>query len=651
MAPEMTDQCPGCGRSLSGEAVHGVCAACVAVSLEAELSTLLAPSRVEPPGDLPPEVPGYRMGEPLGVGAMGQVFAAERAADGVAAAVKVLAARWTADPVAAARFTAEAEALRQLRHEGIVRVFDTGETMDGRLFIAMELVDGCDLGRLLRAERMDPARVFDVFDKVCAALAHAHAQGIVHRDVKPSNILMGRDGTVKLADFGLARHLSDEHSAYGCGRLTLTREAFGTPYYIAPEVLRGGCEVTPAMDVYAAGVLLHHLLTGSPPVGHYTPLSVACGLPRRLDAVLTAALQAEPAARTASVTDLRQEVAAVAAAVRRGASRRTARVRAFTAAGLLAALAGAAWGGARWGGRQRGNTEPDPVFSDPAMADREQPWTNSLGMQFVPAGGEGLLFAVHETRRRDYEPFFHDDRAPVPEWRLAANRGGPRRQRVSVLTATGWEERGGTWREPGFPQQPDEPVTGITLTDAEAFCAWLTIRERREGRLRATHFYRLPTDEEWSRAAGLPEERGTTPRSRSERLTPPPPMLPGNVAGPEARGTGWPQAWTTFAERDEFARTAPAGSFPPQPNGLHDLSGNVSEWTTSVYARNLTAPGGLPLLTLRGPSWATGERDELRLDHRRAVRRARAAADTGFRCVLDLDGREDEREDVAEPGE
>jgi len=216
-------------------AIHGLCAPCLARNA----GDLLSLADAAPPDDLPPCVPGYELHKPLGIGGMGQVFAATEIATGEAAAVKILAPRWTADEEAAARFTAEAEALRQLEHPGSVRIRGTGTTDDGRLFIAMELVAGCDLGRLLHAEKLDAARTCDIFLKVCAALEHAHSRDIVHRDVKPSNILIGRDGTVKLADFGLAKHLADEHSHYGIGSLTQTSDTFGTPYYIAPEALRG----------------------------------------------------------------------------------------------------------------------------------------------------------------------------------------------------------------------------------------------------------------------------------------------------------------------------------------------------------------------------------------------------------------------------
>ncbi len=592
----------------------------------------------EPPDDLPPGVPGYELHKPLGIGGMGQVFEATETASGETAAVKILAPRWTADMEAAARFTAEAEALRLLDHPGIVRIRGTGTTDDGRLFIAMELVAGCDLGRLLRADKLETARAYDIFLKVCAALTHAHSRGIVHRDVKPSNILISRDGTVKLADFGLAKHLTDEHSHYGIGSLTQTRDTFGTPYYIAPEALRGRADLTPAADVYAAGVLLYHLLTGSPPLGNYTPLSKAAGLPRSMDAALSGALQADPAKRSADLSTL---VRSVESAQRGYSLRRRKFIALITAAAVI--LTGAAWT-AGWLTGRPAPPPPPPVFDDPALATVTQPWSNSLGMKFVPAGGKDLLFSVWETRRRDFDAYASADSATISEWRQASQKTRRRLERVQVLTAEGWRDGDATWRQPGFAQTPDDPATAIAQVDAEHFCDWLTIHERREGRLSGAQHYRLPTDAEWSTAAGLPDESGISPRMKSGALVPPPPDIPGNCAGDEARVAPWPSTWPVRAGRDDFPHTAPAGSFSPLPNGLHDMGGNVSEWTTSIYAPNLSTPGGITY-ALRGASWATGAPDELRSDHRRSGRRQRAVADTGFRCVLAL-SRPEER-----PGE
>ena len=597
MAPEA--KCPRCAESLAQGSIHGLCASCLARSVD-DLLNLAEPM---PPSDLPPTLQGYELHSALGIGGMGQVFEATEHSTGEHVAVKILAPRWTADEEAAARFRAEAEALRQLEHPGIVKIRGTGETDDGRLFIAMELVVGCDLGRLLRAEKLPPARAYEIFLKVCAALGHAHSRGIVHRDVKPSNILIARDGTVKLADFGLAKHLADEHTNYGIGSLTQTRDTFGTPYYIAPEALRGRSDSTPAADVYAAGVLLYHLLTGTPPLGNYTPL----GLSRSGDAALANALRADPKKRSADLSAL---VRCVESA-QRGHSLKRGKMIA-----LGIAVIAATWTLGWLAGRPT-PPPPPPVFISPATAATAAPWTNSLGMKFVPAGGKGVLFSVWETRRRDYEIFDQATTAAMPEWRMSRREQKGRRERVQVLTAEGWKEGDANWSEPGFPQTPDDPATGIAQLDAELFCNWLTMIEHKEGRLTAAQFYRLPTLAEWNTAAAGSLE------------------IPGNCAGEEARISPWPAAWPVLARRDDFPRTAPVGSFPSLQNGLHDMNGNVSEWTASESPNRPLMRSG-ESYRIRGSSWATGKPSELSLEHRRFALRRQAIADVGFRCALDL---------------
>lgn len=557
---------------------------------------------------------GYELHQPLGIGGMGQVFEATELASGEQVAVKILAPRWTADEEAAARFRAEAEALRQLEHPGIVRIRGTGETDDGRLYIAMELVVGCDLGRLLRAEKLPPSRAYEIFLKVCAALTHAHSRGIVHRDVKPSNILIGRDGTVKLADFGLAKHLADEHTHYGIGSLTQTRDTFGTPYYIAPEALRGRADATPAADVYAAGVLLYHLLTGTPPLGNYTPL----GLSRSADAALAHALQADPAKRSPDLTAL---VRCVASA-QRGQSRQRGKMITLGVLGVTATWA------LGWHAGRPTPPPPPPVFISPTTATTTSPWANSLGMKFVPAGGKSVLFSVWETRRRDFTRYAEIEAQLLPEWRTTMRQPTNHKNRVKILTTDGWKETGATWQEPGFPQTPDEPATGVAQLEAAFFCKWLTLQEQKEGRLTAAQFYRLPTLTEWNTAA--------------------PTTAPSNNAGQEARTAPWPAEWPTFTASDPFPRTAPVGSFPAAPNGLYDMDGNVSEWTTTENLRPRTNLRGNISYHIRGASWASGTPAELRHSYPRTSLRLQASAEVGFRCVLDLGTEKDEPDDEAE---
>ncbi len=262
-------------------------------------------------------------------------------------------------------------------------------------------------------------------------------------------------------------------------------------------------------------------------------------------------------------------------------------------------------------------------------------WENSLGMRFVPLpdagagnGASATLLSVWETRLRDFTAF-------VEATGYDATGGG-----MSTLQNGDSGARPGTsWRAPGFPQTPEHPVVGVSWKDAYAFCDWLTQQEHEIGFLDEGQFYRLPTDAEWSRAAGLPPENGATPQARSGRVRGiypwgtqwPPPASAGNYAGAELRAPGadWPATWRTLPNNDGFPRTAPVGSFAPNPLGLHDLGGNAWEWCEDRFA-----PGG-ETRVLRGGAWANVDA-ELLLASKRIEAFPHAHSDLyGFRVVLE----------------
>jgi eukaryotic-like serine/threonine-protein kinase len=172
-------------------------------------------------------------------------------------AVKVLADHALADDAFRARFAREGRVAARLSHPNIVQVFDVGED-GGRPFIVMEYVAGESLGDMIaRERRVPPERVVEIAQQCCAGLACAHAGGLVHRDVKPGNLLVAEDGVVKVADFGVAHALDQT-------RLTMTGSIVGTAAYLAPEQTTGET-VTAAADVYALGVVMYELLTGRQP--------------------------------------------------------------------------------------------------------------------------------------------------------------------------------------------------------------------------------------------------------------------------------------------------------------------------------------------------------------------------------------------------
>ena len=547
----------------------------------------------------------------LGTGGMGELWLAQRRDDAQLLAVKLPNAAALAQPGAEERFETEAEILGSLSHPNILRLLDAGTAGDGRLYMATEYVDGSDLRRLLRAERLAAARALEIFSKVCAGVEHAHAQGVVHRDLKPANILVAADGAVKVADFGLARDMGST------GARTSAGDGLGTPYYLAPEALRNAASADERADVYSLGVLLYEMLTGSVPMGSFTPLSQRCGLRREWDGVLSSALKDESAARTATVRELREAVERLWAKEQRRSSWRARRRMGIAAALLLAAGAGGTWLALR------PPAVPRPTFPSPTTATRETPWQNSLSMEFIPLPEHaGLLMAVYETRIADFAQFISSEQGTLPEWRL----GGKENQgkgTMQVLGPRGWRRAEHTsFDDPGFPVTPQHPVVGMTSARAQFFCAWLTMRERQDGRLSDRQFYRLPTLAEWRAAAGLTDAG-------------PEPQVVGNFSGPEARDADWPRQRPTSPERDNFPRTAPVDALPPNVSGFHHLAGNVAEWVTLPLPENSDAE---PEFLAAGGSWFT-QTSQWSVNNGTEPMRPRVrSSDTGFRCVLETGG-------------
>ncbi len=199
----------------------------------------------------------YRLGKKLGQGGMGAVYEGLDTESGEEAAIKVLAPALASEEGFRARFEAEIESLKKLRHPHIVRLLGYGE-QSGTLFYAMELVRGTSLEDELRAgRRFEWREVTQIAIKLCRALKHAHDHGVIHRDLKPANLLMSSDGEIKLSDFGIAR-------LFGNMRMTSDGGVLGTAEYMAPEQADGRM-VTDRCDQYSLGGVLYTLLAGRPP--------------------------------------------------------------------------------------------------------------------------------------------------------------------------------------------------------------------------------------------------------------------------------------------------------------------------------------------------------------------------------------------------
>src|SRR4051812_47489557 len=202
---------------------------------------------------------------------MGRVWRAHDVLLNRPVAVKVLRSEFTGDPAFLSRFRAEAQHAALLIHPNIASVFDYGELdVDGEhlAYLVMELVEGESLATLLARERpLDVPRTLAILRATAAALAAAHAAGVVHRDVKPGNVLVGRDGVVKITDFGIAWSASSVP-------LTQTGQVIGTAHYLSPEQAQGG-KASPASDVYALGAVAYECLAGRRPFEGENPVQIA----------------------------------------------------------------------------------------------------------------------------------------------------------------------------------------------------------------------------------------------------------------------------------------------------------------------------------------------------------------------------------------
>jgi serine/threonine protein kinase/beta-lactam-binding protein with PASTA domain len=265
----------------------------------------------------------YELGDTLGYGGMSEVHRGRDVRLGRDVAIKVLRADLARDPQFQHRFRREAQNAAALNHPAIVAVYDTGETDSeyGPLpYIVMEFVDGRTLRDIVKTEGpMSDQRALETMADVCAALDFSHRAGIIHRDVKPANVMITRNGAVKVMDFGIARALAD-----GQG-VTQTAAVIGTAQYLSPEQARGEM-VDARSDVYAAGCVLYELITGDPPFTGDSPVAVAYQHVREdptppshqnpdvspaMDAVVLKAMSKNPANRYQSAADMRSDLVRV----------------------------------------------------------------------------------------------------------------------------------------------------------------------------------------------------------------------------------------------------------------------------------------------------------------------------------------------------
>jgi serine/threonine protein kinase len=315
---ETRPTCKECGAPLAPDAPEGLCPKCllkVAMGTQARTQSEQGPSAATTgPGALPDPArlaeyfPQLAILELLGQGGMGAVYKARQPGLDRLVALKILPSQAGSDPGFAERFNREARALARLSHPNIVAVYDFGQTHGLHYFI-MEYVDGPNLREIERANKLSAREALQIIPQICEALQFAHDEGVVHRDVKPENVLLDKKGRVKIADFGLAKILGREPKDL---RLTGARDVVGTPHYMAPEQVEHPQEVDHRADIYSLGVVFYEMLTGELPLGKFALPSQKVQVDVRLDEVVLHTLEKEPSRRYQHASQVKTDVEAIA---------------------------------------------------------------------------------------------------------------------------------------------------------------------------------------------------------------------------------------------------------------------------------------------------------------------------------------------------
>jgi serine/threonine-protein kinase len=260
---------------------------------------------------IPARIGHYKILGKIGKGGMGDIYKASQEPLNRIVALKVLPPNLSRDEEFSRRFEIEAKAISLLQHQNIVSIFDYGEE-DGLKYFAMQYVDGTDLGRYIAENKMLPlTEIIDLSKQICRGLRYAHSCNIIHRDIKPQNVLLEKNGVARLSDFGIAKIFSGTN-------ITMTGAAVGTPEYMSPEQAQGKA-LDAQTDIYSLGVVMYEMVTRHPPFTGNNPMAIAYkqvhelpvppsmkrkDTPKRLELIILKALKKEKQDRYNSVEEM-----------------------------------------------------------------------------------------------------------------------------------------------------------------------------------------------------------------------------------------------------------------------------------------------------------------------------------------------------------
>lgn len=611
MSGQLTSTCSQCGRELNSASKH--CAAC--------LFELLPRDRKSPSPSLPAAseiaglVTGYTIQELLGSGAIGAVYRARHHVLEHDVAIKILTGGGLKDEHTE-RFLREGKALAKLSHPNIVGIHDFFYQDDIGVLI-MEYITGEDLATYLdEVGSPNHEEAIDIVRQIASGLAYAHRNRIVHRDLKPANILRQADGTVKIVDFGLAIDHSQDSST--AALLTKPGTVLGTLQYMAPEQHGKAGRVDHRADIYSLGVIAYQLLTGVIPAGHFRPPSAIGHSATPYDAIVLKALAQNPDDRFQSAEELLTALETGKEAPlpkatqpnpvdhpatgRAGANRGAAlTIGALAITAVLAVMLSPLFRPNPLAEEPPGPAPTTPPGTPPAMANAIV-YQSPNGTRFVafPYHNSNCWVATTEVTRSQWMAYHKAIGSPEPIVMYSLIDDGDEGD---------WGKLGFHSLDPGFPQQESHPIVGISIMEAMAYCQWLTGEEKEH--IPDGWSYQLPTI-----------EHSRLYKNAADGIS------KANLAGTEQRNNPqWPLGRPIFeTHEDRFLFTAPVGAFPPNEQGLHDIDGNVSEWSYSPHREPDQR------MAVMDTSWAWGDPKQLGISN--VTDTQLRLYDTGFRVTL-----------------
>ena len=321
LANPTSRQCQTCGNQLESSGDCHACLLQLGISQAGGENGALPAVSLPNLADLNAQFPQLDITRLIGRGGMGAIYHARQTALDRDVALKLIAKEVSSDAAFVERFEREAKTLAKLSHPNIVTIYDFGRTPDGLAYLIMEFVDGINLREAISSNSVGSDEALQVVSTICHALEYAHAKGVVHRDIKPENILLGEDGTLKVADFGIAKIVDQ---SVRTPTLTATRQVLGSLHYLAPEHLEAPDQVDHRVDLYALGVIFYELLTGQLPLGRYeAPSKVQHRVDQRFDAIVLKTLSRKPQQRYQNAAELDADLDQIATSLKAGEMRPT----------------------------------------------------------------------------------------------------------------------------------------------------------------------------------------------------------------------------------------------------------------------------------------------------------------------------------------